>query len=66
MFELQPRYHDDLAAAAPLLAGNLAEVAARCAAAAERALRTGGGAGAGAGGSSSSGPGAHLTELRGT
>ncbi|GFR47557.1 hypothetical protein Agub_g9282, partial [Astrephomene gubernaculifera] len=41
VFSLQPRYLSDLASLAPLLAGNLAEVAARCGAAAERALRAG-------------------------
>ncbi|KXZ49213.1 hypothetical protein GPECTOR_22g804 [Gonium pectorale] len=41
LLSLQPRYRDDLAAAAPLLAANLAEVVGRCGAAGDRALRGG-------------------------
>jgi hypothetical protein len=54
VFELQPRYNQDLEAAAPLLVGNLAEVVGRCGGAADRALKVGAAAAA-----------AHLKELRG-
>ncbi|EFJ49762.1 hypothetical protein VOLCADRAFT_89548 [Volvox carteri f. nagariensis] len=53
VFELQPRYSDDLAASAPLLVGNLAEVVSRCGVAGDKALKTGSAAAA-----------AHAKELR--
>ncbi|GIM03199.1 hypothetical protein Vretimale_8004 [Volvox reticuliferus] len=54
VFDLQPRYSDDLVASAPLLVGNLAEVVGRCMAAGDRALKVGSAAAA-----------AHVKELRG-
>ncbi|GIL51207.1 hypothetical protein Vafri_7281, partial [Volvox africanus] len=53
VFDLQPRYSDDLAALAPLLVGNLAEVVGRCMAVGDRALKSGPAAAA-----------AHVKELR--